>query len=187
MKNGIIIGFVVLLLELLATRVWAHGRGGFGGGLSGRPGVSHFSGGVSPLGGFHRRFSHPGFQGFSHFDHFQHEQFFSPHHHFGFFVPPGHEEHGEQELLFGPHHHGGGFQSDFFFSNRGFFFGRPLFPVSPQAVVIRSPFFCFPDGLGFTDQALFFDHLHQVHRIPFGQAGFFCRQVLGGRLIFFGF
>jgi hypothetical protein len=187
MKKGIIIGCVVLLLALLATQVWAHGIGGLGGGLSGHPGGSHFSGSVSPLGGFHGSFSHPGFQGLSHFDHFQHEQFFGSHHHFGPFVPPGHEEHFEHELFFGPHHHFGGFQSDFFFSNRGFFFGRPLFPVRPQVVVIRSPFFCFPDGLEFTDQALFFDHLHQVHGIPFDQAGLFCRQVLGGRLIFFGF
>jgi hypothetical protein len=111
----------------------------------------------------------------------------APPHHFGPFVRPGHEEHFEHELLFGAHHHFGGFQSDFFFRHHGFFFGRPFFPVSPQVVVIRSPFFCFPDGLEFTDQALFFDHLHQVHGIPFDQAGLFCRQVLGGRLIFFGF
>src|SRR5713101_936958 len=140
MKKGIILGFVVLLLELLATQARAHGRGGFGGGFSGHPGVSHFAGSVSPLGGFHGSFSHPGFQGFSHFDHFQHEPFFGPHH-FGPFVPPGHAEPFAHERFFGPHPHGGGFQSDFFFSHRGFFFGRPFFPASPRVVVIRAPFF----------------------------------------------
>src|SRR5712691_8171987 len=115
MKKEILIGFVVLLLALLAPPVWAHGRGGFGGGLSGHPGVSHFSGSVSPLGGFPGSFSHPGFQGFSHFGHFQHEQVFGPHHHFDPFVAPGHAEHVEHERFFGPHHHFGGFQSDFFF------------------------------------------------------------------------
>src|SRR5262249_45837013 len=129
MKKGLLIGFVVLLLALLATQVWAHGIGGFGGGFSGHPGVSHFSGSVSPLSSFHGSFSHPGFQGFSHFGHFQHEQFFGPHHHFGPFVPPSHEEHFEHELFFGPHHHFGGVQNGFSFGARGFFLGRPFFPV----------------------------------------------------------
>jgi hypothetical protein len=151
---------VVVFVGLLVTMAWARGMGGHGGFHGGFGG---FQGGLTPP-GLQRGFVHPGVQGFSHFDHFQ------------------------QGLLFGPHHHGGGFQRDFFFSNRGFFFGPPLFPLSPHAaVVIRSPFFCFPEGLEFTDQALFFEHLHQVHGIPFEQAGFFCRQLLGGRLIFFGF
>lgn len=180
MKKGISIGVVVLLLALLAPQVWAHSVGGFGGGFSGHPGMSHF-------GGFQGSFGHPGFQRFSHFDHFQHEQFFGPHHHFGPFVPPGHAERFAHEFFFGPHHHFGGFSRDFFLSDRSFFFGRPFFPVRPQVVVIRSPFFCFPDGLEFTDQALFFDHLHHVHGIPVDRASLFCRQLLGGRLIFFGF
>jgi len=186
MKKGIRIGFVVLLLALLATQVWAHGMGGFAGGFSGHPGVSHFSGSVSPLGSFPGSFSHPGFQGFRHFDHFQHERFFDPHH-FGLFVPPGYAEHFAPEFFFGPRQHFGGFSRDFFLRDRSFFFGRPFFPVRPQVVVIRSPFFCFPDGLEFTDQAVFFDHLHQVHGIPVDRASSFCQQVLGRRLIFFGF
>lgn len=180
MKKGITIGVVVLLLGLLVPQVWAHGMGGFGGGFSGHFGGGHF-------GGFQGSFGHPGFQGFSHFDHFQHERFFGPHHHFGSFVPPGHADHFAHGFFFGPSHHFGGFSHDFFFHDRSFFFGCPLFPVRPQVVVIRSPFFCFPDGLAFTDQALFFDHLHQVHGIPLDRAGLFCRQMLGGRLIFFGF
>jgi hypothetical protein len=55
-------------------------------------------------------------------------------------------------------------------------------------VVISSPFFCFPHRLGFTDQALFIDHLYQDHRIPPRRALSSCRSIAGGlRLIFFGF
>lgn len=173
MKRTLIVGCVVLTLLFLTTQVCAHGIGGLG-----------------SFGDVHESFGHPGFQGFSHFDHFQHEQRFGPHQHLWPFIPPGHEEHAEHEFFFGLHHHFDGLSGGFpdgFFRDRDFFFGRSFFPLSPRVVVIRSPFFCFPDGLEFTDQALFFDHLHQVHGIPVEQAVFFCRQLLGGRLIFFGF
>jgi len=168
MKKGILIGFVVLALGVPATTARAHGMGGFGGfhggfhgGMGGfRGGFGGFRGGFTQP-GFHRGFVHPGFQGFGHFDQFQNEQFFGFHRHFDRFHR--------------------GFPG-------GFFFGRPFFPFSPRAVVISTPFFCFPDGLGFTDQALFFDHLHQAHGIPPDRALSFSTPLLGGRrFIFFGF
>src|SRR5262249_47807831 len=207
-KQGIVIGVVVLLLELLAIQAWGHGIGGFGGGFSGHTGMSHFGGFHGGMGGFQGSFGgfpggfvHPGFQrgfippdfqGFGHFGHFQHELFFGPHHHFGgfpggFFFSNRGLFFGRPFVPFGPPPHFGGLSRGFFLSDRSFFFGRPFVPVSPGAVVITTPFFCFPDELAFTDQALFFDHLHQVHGLPVDQAGLFCRQVLGGRLIFFCF
>lgn len=189
-----------------------------GSGHFGHPGVSHFPGGTGHFGGFQGSFGHPGPHlgfgspqfhrpGFGHFDHSQHEQFFGPHHHFGPFVPFGHEQHFGHEQFSGLHHHCGGcgfgFRS-FGFSGRSFFFGHrfgpagppplgapgptPFGSANPPVVVISSPFFCFPHGLGFTDQAVFVDHLHQLHRVPPRSALSFCWPVGGGsRLIFFGF
>ena len=196
---------LVLVSLFCAAQAWAHGMGGFGmgghvggfhggSGHFGHPGVSHFQGGTGHFGGFQGSFGHPGPHlgfgspqfhrpGFGHFDHSQHEQFFGPHHHLG--------------------HRGFGSRS-FGFSGRSFFFGNrfgpagpppfgapgptPFGSANPPVVVISSPFFCFPHGLGFTDQAVFVDHLHQLHRVPPRSALSFCRPVGGGsRLIFFGF
>jgi len=33
--------------------------------------------------------------------------------------------------------------------------------------IIREPFFCFAHGIGFTDEASFFEHLHQFHGLAF--------------------
>jgi hypothetical protein len=149
MQKRIGIGVVVLLLGLLASQGWAHGLGGFGGGFAG-----HFGGGHG--GSFHGSFGHPGFHGFSHFGRFPHARFFGPQPHLGPFVPPSHAGHFAPGFFFGPSQQFGGFSQDFFFQDRSLFFGRPFVPVHPQVVVIRSPFFCYPDGLAFTDQALFF-------------------------------
>jgi hypothetical protein len=150
--------------------------------------------------------------------HFRHERFFGPHHHFGSFVPPGHRRHFGHEHFFGPHHHfgrqwsgvpflgfHGGFGSGSFgvwgedFSSRTWTgpagpppLGAPgptPFPtVHPPTVVIHSPFFCFPHGLEFTEEALFIEHLSQFHGLLPRSALSFCRVVGGGaRLIFFGF
>ena len=193
MKKREVTFIVFLFAMFFAGQTWAHGIGGFS--LGGHAG---------------------GFQGGSgHFDHFQHEQFFGPHHHFGPFVPFGHERHFDHEQFFGPHHHFGqdrfAFHS-FGFSGGGFFFdngfgpagppplgapgppplgapGRvPFIPLGPPVVVISSPFFCFPHGLGFTDQTLFLDHLRQFHGIPSSNALSRCMPIGGGlRWIFFGF
>ncbi len=172
MKKREVTFIVFLFAMFFAGQTWAHGIGGFSMG--------------GHAGGFHG--------GSGHFDHFQHEQFFGPHHHFD---GPGFAFHsfgfpGE----FGFHSFG--------FSGRSFFFGdrfgpagppplgapgpAPFDPVGPPVVVISSPFFCFPHGLGFTDQTLFFDHLQQFHGILPRSALSFCRPIGGGlRWIFFGF
>ena len=179
MNKRILMGFVLLVFGYFATPAGAHGLGGSG----------HAHGGFHG-GGFHGGFAHPGLQGFSHFDHFQHEQFFGPPHHFGPFVPPGHEEHFEHELFFGPHHHFEGFQRGFphgFFSHdRGFLGGSSFFAGSSFGEVSDFPFFCVPHQVGFTDQALFFDHLHQAHGIPRERVWSFCYFLSSGQLGFFG-
>jgi len=185
---------VLSVSVFFAAPAWAHGIGGFN--MGGHAGG--FQGGLG-------HFGHPGvshFGGFGHQQHFFHEQFFGPHHHFddpGFaFRSFGFPE----EFAF----------HSFGFSGRSFFFGdrfgpvgppplgapgppplgapgpAPFGPVGPPVVVISSPFFCFPHGLGFTDQALFLDHLQRFHGIPPRSAFSFCRPIGGGsRWIFFGF
>jgi hypothetical protein len=139
---------------------------------------------------------------FGHGRHFAHEQFFGPHHHFGHggfgfrsFGTPW----GFSFRSFG--FSGGGFSSRTWvgpagppplgapgptpFAAPG---PTPFAPLHRPIVIIRSPFFCFPHGLEFTDQALFISHLHQFHGVPLGNALSFCQPVGGGaRLIFFGF
>jgi len=177
---------VLSVSVFFAAPAWAHGIGGFN--MGGHAGG--FQGGLG-------HFGHPGvshFGGFGHQQHFFHEQFFGPHRHFdgpGFaFRSFGFPE----EFAF----------HSFGFSGRSFFFGdrfgpagppplgapgpAPFGPVGPPVVVISSPFFCFPHGLGFTDQTLFFDHLQQFHGILPRSALSFCRPIGGGsRWIFFGF
>lgn len=67
--------------------------------------------------------------------------------------------------------------------------GPAPFPSPGQpTVVISSPFFCYPHGLGFTDQSQFLDHLQQFHGILPRRAFSFCTPVTNGsRWIFFGF
>jgi hypothetical protein len=36
-----------------------------------------------------------------------------------------------------------------------------------NTVIIREPFFCFGHGIGFINEASFFDHLHQFHGLAF--------------------
>lgn len=179
MKKRIVIGVVVVLVGCLTSPAEAHGRGGFGGFQGGFHGGGGFQGHFGGFqGGFihpglHGGFVRPGFPGFGRFGPFQHELVFGPPPHFGPFVPFGHEHHFLHERFLSPHHH-----------FDGFFFGSPFFPVNPRVVVIGSPFFCFPHGLAFTTQALFIEHLHGAHGLPFESALSFCTPV-GSRLLFF--
>jgi hypothetical protein len=182
-KKGATTLIVLSVSACFTAQVWAHGIGGSSIG-------SHAGGFQSGLG----HFGHPGvshFWGFGHQQRFGHEQFFGPPHHFG--------------------QSGFAFHS-FGFSSGGFAFGNhfgpagppplgapgppplgapgpaPFGPVGPPIVVISSPFFCFPHGLGFTDQPLFLDHLQRFHGIPPRSALSCCRPIGGGlRWIFFGF
>jgi len=90
-------------------------------------------------------------------------------------------------------HHPGGFPHKF--GHGGFFsyhhgFGRSFAPFAfragPPIAIIKDPFFCFPHGLGFTEQDTFVTHLHTLHGISPGRAAFSLIQT-GGRLIFLGF
>lgn len=199
--------FIVFTVwALFARPIWAHSiRGGFGGGSSfGHRGGSHFSSGSSQWSGFQRGFGRQGLLlgsgnfplqprgwGMSRFHHFPHGQFFA--------LPP---HFGQGGFAF----HSFGFSSGgFAFDNRFGPAGPPPFgapgppplgapgplpfvPLRPPPVVISSPFFCFPHGLGFTDQALFLDHLQQFHGIPPKNAFSSCIPVGGGlRWIFLGF
>jgi hypothetical protein len=175
--------FIVLSISIgLATQVWAHGIG--------RPGLA------GHLGAFHDGFGshhpHPGFG--PHFRGFGHPHYF-PQHRFvpqGFvpqgFVPQGFgrpysfPQHRFAPQGFGHYRH---FRYPFGF-RRGLFFGRSSVFYGPPAVIISSPFFCSPHRLGFTNQTLFFNHLHHAHRIPLTNALSFCTLV-GSRFVFFGF
>lgn len=169
MKKRMVIGVVVVLVACLTTPAGVHGRGGFGGFHGGFHGHFGGQGGfIHP--GFHEGFVHPSF---SSFGPFQHQLFFGPPSHFAPFVSFGHEQPFLHERFFSPHHH-----------VDGFVFGSPFFPVNPRGVVTGSPFFCFPHGLAFTTQALFIEHLHGAHGLPFASALSFCTPV-GSRLLFF--
>jgi hypothetical protein len=156
--------------------------------------------------------------GFNHRQHFRDERFFGPQHHVGPFVPPGRRQPFAHEPFFAPHDRfgrhwsgvpffgfHGGFGSGSFgvwgegFSSRTWTgpagpppLGAPgLTPFSsihPSTAIIHSPFFCFPHGLDFTEEALFIEHLSRFHALSPRSALSFCRRVGGGaRLIFFGF
>jgi len=206
MNRRVIVLLVFNVFVSFTQQSWAHDIGtGSGGGLLGHHGGSQFSPGANQWPGFHGGFSRPGLawgltngpfrpqdRGLARFGHFPGDQFFGPPSHFGL----------------------GGFAfRSFGFSRRGFavneVFGAagppplgapgppplgaperlPFAPLpAPPVVVISSPFFCFPHGVGFTDQALFLDHLQRFHGIPAKNALAFCLPVGGGiRWIFFGF
>jgi hypothetical protein len=201
MKRIAIAVFVFIACASSTRQIWAHG---FGGGFLGHGGRSQFSRGSGQWHDFHGSFGQPGLRqgfttrfflpqgrGFSRFDRFPHGQFFGPPLHFG--------SEGFAFRYFG--FSGGGFAFDDSFGPAG---PPPLgapgppplgaperlpFAPSPSPpVVISSPFFCFPHGLGFTDQALFLDHLQHFHGILPKNALAFCLPVGGGiRWIFFGF
>jgi hypothetical protein len=73
----------------------------------------------------------------------------------------------------------------FFSSSRGFFLGEPMFLAEQPTTIINAPFFCYLDGLGFSDRDSFVRHLHEVHGVPLTSALSFCERV-GGRYMFFG-
>ena len=54
------------------------------------------------------------------------------------------------------------------FPQHGVFAHRPFvhhgaFFFPPHRVFVTSPFFCFPCGVAFSTEAVFFDHLHRFH------------------------
>lgn len=97
------------------------------------------------------------------------------------------------------HHHGPAFvfieppffvRSPFLYSypySAGFYsFEGPLDAYAGTPSAITAPFYCWIDGIAFTDQARFAHHLHEVHGVPLEEALSSCEPV-GGRCVFFGF
>jgi hypothetical protein len=100
------------------------------------------------------------------------------------------------------HHHNGSvfafveppFFSPFF---SPFFYGyaypySPLYDFgAPRAYTqapptLTAPFFCWIDGIGFTDQERFAHHLHEVHGVPLDEA-LSASEMIDGRYVFFGY
>ncbi|MCS6926914.1 MAG: hypothetical protein NZ578_13525 [Candidatus Binatia bacterium] len=210
MKKGLAVTLGLLLAVFVATQADAHGWRG------GRSGLGYWHGGrVSTRAGlgFHRSFGH---RHFGHHHTFRHPPRFAPSHRHRFhshrkFVPRHHFHlHLSPTPFFTLAPHSGfafhSFGVPFGFGVRTFStfsstrtFGAAGFPplgaaglaplsgTGPLPVVISSPFFCFPHRLSFTEEALFIDHLHRIHRLPRHRALLYCRPVGGVRYIFFGF
>ena len=74
---------------------------------------------------------------------------------------------------------------------------RPLYPYSwlssfgtPRAYEAvptnADPYYCWVDGIGFTDEGRFVHHLHEVHGVPLDQA-LASTELVGERHVFFGY
>jgi hypothetical protein len=49
-----------------------------------------------------------------------------------------------------------------------------------------APYYCWVDGIGFTDEGRFVHHLHEVHGVPLDEA-LDATEVVGERRVFFGY
>ncbi len=64
-------------------------------------------------------------------------------------------------------------------------FGTP--PASVAAPSTNTaPYYCWVDGIGFTDEGRFVHHLHEVHGVPLDEA-LAATEVVGERRVFFGY
>jgi hypothetical protein len=64
-------------------------------------------------------------------------------------------------------------------------FGAP--PAYSEApLTATAPFFCWIDGIGFTDKERFAHHLHEVHGVPLEQA-LSASEMVDGRYVFYGY
>jgi hypothetical protein len=64
-------------------------------------------------------------------------------------------------------------------------FGSPTSYAAPVSTV-TAPFFCWVDGIGFSDETRFAHHLHEVHGVPLDDA-LAASEVVGGHYMFFGY
>jgi len=193
MKGSMCVARVLCLLLLAGSPALAFQGAGFGGGMhvGGFGGGMHVGGGRFGTasgfhGGFGPAFHGPGFVGghfvtrpgvfHGGFDHFHGGLAHFP-------VHPGFD------FRF---HHTFPHQSAFFFS-----FGHPFFFPSSRIVIVshpfffprfgffvNAPFFCFPCGIGFSTEAIFFDHIHRFHHFH-GIAPHF-RIAAGSHAVFTG-
>ena len=98
------------------------------------------------------------------------------------------------------HHHGPGFvfveppfgytaYSPFFYPY-GYPYSSSFYSVAPSARYappsLSTPYYCWVDQIGFTDESRFAHHLHEVHDVPLDQAIAACEQI-GERYVFFGY
>jgi len=49
-----------------------------------------------------------------------------------------------------------------------------------------APYYCWVDGIGFTDEGRFLHHLHEVHGVPLDEA-LAATEVVGERRVFYGY
>jgi len=105
--------------------------------------------------------------------------------------------------FFRHHHHDHGRRTfvfvDPFFAPSPYFlpYGYPYyssfyaFGPAPPALYspsssVTTPYFCWVDQIGFTDEDRFAHHLHEVHGVPLEQA-LSASESVGGRYVFFGY
>jgi hypothetical protein len=82
--------------------------------------------------------------------------------------------------------HGRGVYGGWFFEHRTFGWpGYTAFSSAAPVIVIDDPFFCYPDGLGFAERRLFFEHLWREHGLTAEDASTVVVDT-GGRSIFLG-
>jgi hypothetical protein len=89
--------------------------------------------------------------------------------------------------LFGTQPFGFGYNSffsSFPFSSPFGFGSWPAFNAAPA--VTAEPYYCWVDGIGFTDEGRFLHHLHEVHGVPLDEALSLTESV-GERRVFYGY
>jgi hypothetical protein len=102
-----------------------------------------------------------------------------------------HHHHGRTFVFVEPPFFGPTFISPYGYpySSSFYAFGpSPSPPVgyAPSPSTVTTPFFCWVDQIGFTDEARFAHHLHEVHGVPLDDA-LKASEPLGGRYVFFGY
>ncbi len=93
-----------------------------------------------------------------------------------------------QPPLFGTQRFGFGynsFSSNFPFSSPFTFGSWPAFNTAAPAAMAE-PYYCWVDGIGFTDEGRFVHHLHEVHGVPLDEALSLTESV-GERRVFYGY
>jgi hypothetical protein len=72
----------------------------------------------------------------------------------------------------------------------GSFGTPPTSMAAPSTMTAPStnadPYFCWVDGIGFTDEGRFLHHLHEVHGVPLDE-GLASTELVGERHVFYGY
>lgn len=116
---------------------------------------------------------------------------------FGFFRPP-HRHHRHDSVLFfvgpsflAPQPFGYPFYS--YYPNSLYYpysslygFGAPFGYATSPSLIASDRYYCWIHGIGFSDEARFAEHLHDVHGVPLDEVLSASEQV-GGRYVFYGY